>query len=55
MNADDSTLSAVSKSVKDQLNPDLDQIDNWCDNNCMLVNNSKTNAMLMTTWQRPSK
>ncbi len=58
MYGDDSTLSAVGKSVKeleDQLNPDLEQIDNSCDNNHMLVNTTKTNAMLMTTWQKLSK
>ncbi len=55
---DDSTLSAVDKSAKeleDQLNPDLEQIDNWCDDNRLLVNTSKTNVMLMTIWQNWSK
>ncbi len=52
---DDSTLSAVGKWVKeleDQLNPDLKQIDNCCDNNHTILNTSKINAMLMTTWQK---
>ncbi len=43
------------KGLEDKLTPDLDQIDNWCDNNHMLVNTSKTNAMLKTTWQKLSK
>ncbi len=49
---DDSTLSAIGKSVKeleDKLNPDLEQIDNSYDNIRMLINTYKTYAMLMTT------
>ncbi len=52
MYADDSTLSEVGKSVnelEDPLYPDLEQIDSWFDNNCMIVNTSKTNVMLMIT------
>ncbi len=58
MYADHSTLSAVGKSVKeleDQLNLDLEQIDNWCVNNRVLVNTLKTNVMLMQTWQKRYK
>lgn len=53
MYADDSTLNSSGKSVSEieaKLNADLNQTSTWCNENGMITNIQKTNAMLITTW-----
>ena len=53
--ADDSTLHANEKTVSilsNILQQSLDEIFDWCNNNQMLINTSKTKSMLITTRQK---
>jgi hypothetical protein len=55
MYADDSSITSTAKTVpelNDRLNADLKDISSWCKENRMATNSSKTNAMLITTWQK---
>ena len=55
MYADDSTFNSSGKSVSEieaKLNADLNQTSTWCNENGMITNIQKTNAMLITTWQK---
>ncbi len=55
MYADDSSVTSYATTVKDlekKLNEDMTSASEWCTDNCMLANASKTKAMLITTWQK---
>ncbi len=58
MYADDSTLGASGKdiaSIEVKLNVDMKRIENWCEDNRMVINTDKTKSMLITTYQRFNK
>jgi len=53
--ADDSTIDASSKSVKEvseKLQRGIIEISEWCQNNNMILNASKTKSMIITTRQK---
>ncbi len=55
MYADDSSVTSTATTVKDletKLNEDMTSVSEWCSDNRMLANASKTKAMLITTWQK---
>ena len=55
--ADDTTIHGSSKSlesIEENMQKDLDNINKWCDENKMKINENKTNCMLLGTNQRPS-
>ena len=55
MYADDSTIHAQRRStgeLETTLNRDLENVGNWCDENKMAINSTKTHSMLVTTWQK---
>ncbi len=55
MYADDSTLGAVGGTldvIEQKLKPDICNIVNWCDDNRMSINYDKTNAILITIYQK---
>ncbi len=52
MYADDSSVTSTATTVKDlekYLNEDMTSVSEWCTDNHMLANASKTKAMLITT------
>ncbi len=54
MYADDPSVASTATTVKDlekKLNEDMTLVSEWCTDNRMLANASKTKAMLITTWQ----
>ena len=56
--ADDTTIHQSSKSIKsieDNMQKDLENINKWCDENKMKINENKTNSMLISTKQKLSK
>ena len=55
MYADDSTIYSNAKTIEElnvKLTHDMSNVHTWCNNNNMVINNSKTKAMVMTTYQR---
>ena len=53
--ADDTTIHGSSKSlesIEENMQKDLDNINKWCDENKMKINENKTNCMLLGTNQR---
>ncbi len=55
MYADDSSVTSTATTVKDlekKLNEDMSSVSEWCTNNHMLANASKTKTILTTTWQK---
>ncbi len=55
MYADDSSVTSTTTTVKDlekKLNEDMTSVSEWCTDNHMLANASKTKTMLITTWQK---
>ena len=55
--ADDTTIHWSSKSlesIEENMQKDLDNINKWCDENKMKINENKTNCMLLGTNQRLS-
>jgi hypothetical protein len=54
--ADDSTIYSSAKTIEElnviKLTHDMSNVHTWCTNNNMVINNSKTKAMVMTTYQR---
>jgi hypothetical protein len=55
MYADDSTIYSIAKTIEElnvKLTHDMSSVYTWCTNNNMVINNSKTKAMVMTTYQR---
>ena len=58
MYADDSTVHTSAHSVNelnDKLNDDMINVNNWCQNNNMIINKEKTKTMLLTTYQKASR
>ena len=56
--ADDATLhnsSSSTQSINENLNADLENIQNWCAENCMVINENKSKCMLIGTSQRIAK
>ena len=56
--ADDTTVHKASSSlsaVENDLNSDIVEIKNWCDENQMLINEKKTKCILIGTRQRLSR
>jgi hypothetical protein len=54
MYADDSTIYSSAKTIEElnvKLTHDMSNVHTWCTNNNMVINNSKTKAMVMTTYQ----
>ena len=55
MYADDSTISAQARTTS-ELNQKPDEnmsyISDWCTENKMVANETKTKCMLITTWQK---
>ena len=52
MFADDTTISTSGNSpveIAHTLNRNLSEVSSWCKNNCMVINTSKTKAMLIST------
>ena len=50
--ADDTTIHGSSKSlesIEENMQKDLDNINKWCDENKMKINENKTNCMLLGT------
>ena len=57
MYADDSTVHKSWKTIQDieqNLNSDMKAISDWCSENKMVINTTKTKSMLITTKQRRS-
>ncbi len=55
MYADDSTASTMAdttEQLNNNLNTDAENINNWCNDNRMAANTTKTKAALITTWQK---
>lgn len=55
MFADDTTLHSAGKTVPEirrNLQESIEQVSQWCLNNCMLINPLKTKSMLITTRQK---
>ncbi len=54
MYADDSsvTSTATIKDLEKKLNENMTSVSEWCTDNHMLANVSKTKAILTTTWQK---
>ncbi len=55
MYADDTSVTSTATTVKDlekRLSEDMTSVSEWCTDNRMLANTSKTKAMLITTWQK---
>ena len=53
--ADDATLhdsSPSTQSINANLNADIKNIQNWCTENCMVINENKSKCMLIGTSQR---
>jgi hypothetical protein len=58
MYADDSTLHTTGKTIESlefSLQRDLEEISTWCRRNKMVINPTKTKAMLLTTRQKRAK
>jgi hypothetical protein len=58
MYADDSILDASGKTIEElevKLNPDMAKVNNWCNDNKMVINCDKTKVMLITTHQKEAK
>ncbi len=55
MCADNSSVTSTATAVKDlekKVNEDMTSVSEWCTDNSMLANASKTKTMLITTWQK---
>ena len=55
MYADDSTLTAQAKTtpeLNETLNGQMALVSDWCGENHMVANETKTKGMLVTTWQK---
>ena len=55
MYADDSTATSTADTtdqLNNNLNADAENINNWCEDNRMAANTTKTKAALITTWQK---
>ena len=55
MLADDTTLHTSGKyimQIRSNMQDSLDQVSNWCDNNHMVINPTKTKSMTIATRQK---